>query len=152
MIIEERLKELIEQNKTIYTTYGGYVSEIEIDKTSDYIKENYFYEASIVAKQKFFTKYTFNILFETKEEAEWHIEFGCIERTEKLKLPTWEEIQKYERFAFKGKNNTHYTLYFISGFKTLSIVGLSTEFYAEATKENYTLACRKCKELFLGEK
>ena len=27
-------------------------------------------------------------LFETKEEAEWEIEFGRVERTERLRLPT----------------------------------------------------------------
>ena len=82
---------------------------------------------------------------------DWEREFGCIERTERLVLPTWEEIQKYERFDFKDKYNHSYTLHYISGFKNLAISGWSTEYYAPATQENYTLACRKCKELFLGE-
>ena len=156
MITKERLEELIEQGATIWKVPYGTAIETKLHKYSyvcndlnlkeDYLMEyepedSHYYMAGILSK-----------LFETKEEAVFEEEFGCIERTQRLILPTWEEIQKYERFDFNDKYNHSYTLHYISGFNTLAISGWSTEYYAEATKENYTLACRKAKELFLGEK
>lgn len=150
MIEKGRLEELIEQGATIWTDeYRG--SHFKIKLTKHFVAklgdsfDLYGYGCDYFG-------IPLNHLYETREEAEWYKEFGCIERTERLVLPTWEEIQKYERFDFKDKYNHSYTLHYISGFKTLAISGWSTEYYAEATKENYTLACRKAKELFLGEK
>lgn len=147
MIEKERLEELIEQGAIIYGLYFMGVIPINIRK-GDYVEQN----GTLHTQEKAGCyNYFYNEqLFETIEEAEWHREFGCIERTERLVLPTWEEIQKYERFDFKDKYNHSYTLHYISGFKTLAISGWSTEYYAPATKENYTIACRKAKELFLG--
>ena len=107
----------------------------------------------------------FDKLFETKEEAEWHKEFGCLERTERLELPTWEEFNKKGYVEFFSEDKTKLVLE-----KTLTIdydrepisyyvleividdYNHTLLFEAEYTKENYTLACRKAKELFLGEK
>lgn len=75
MITKERLEEFIEKGATIYTVYGGYVSEINIDKEFDYIDNNYLYEANIVANETNYKKYPFIILFETKEEAEFVIKY-----------------------------------------------------------------------------
>ena len=109
-------------------------------------------------------------IFETKEEAEWHEEFGCIERTECLKLPTWEELQNETK-----KNNCYGCEIFFMGFdeeqepmqyvldvrpddkiyigftKEIGSKVLDMEFEAPTTKENYTIACRKAKQLFLKE-
>jgi hypothetical protein len=152
MITKERLEELIEKGVTIYEAKYGKINSISLKNKIRFISDKF---SAIVFEPRPNEKYNhhkyFDKLFETLEEAEWHIEFGCIERTERLELPTWEEIQKYERFDFKDKYNHSYTLHYISGFKTLAISGWSTEYYAPATKENYTLACRKAKELFLGE-
>lgn len=144
MITKERIDELISQRAKIYG----------ISKQGNVFCLGLKFKPHTLNNQKWLeNKYkVYSEFFETKEEAEWHKEFGCIERTERLELPTWEEIQKYERFSFKDKNCNIYTLHYISGFKSLAITGLANEFYAEATKENYTLACRKAKELFLGEK
>lgn len=153
MITKNRLKELIIQNATIYGNGFGKIELISDNDISIYENGNNGYILYVLEPNKKYKNEIFDEdLFETKEDAEWHNEFGCIERTERLVLPTWEEIQKYERFDFKDKYNRSYTLHYISGFKTLAISGWSTEYYAPATKENYTIACRKAKELFLGEK
>lgn len=153
MISKERLEELIKQGATIYEVKYGKINPVSLKNKIRFIHEKY----QVIAfeprrDEKYRSHKYFDKLFETLEEAEWHKEFGCIERTERLKLPTWEEIQKYERFDFKDKNCNRYTIHFISGFKTLAITGIiSVEFYEEATKKNYIKACRKAKKLFLGE-
>ena len=102
--------------------------------------------------------------FDTKEEAEWQIEFGNITRTETLELPTWEDLQsKTEHYIrFNTKRWTKCWLAIDMPYK--NDVGKILITYADTdnnyhiiydkrlTKENYTRACRKCKELFLGEK
>lgn len=148
MITKERLEELIEQGATVYELFmDKEILKVELNKNY-YIMLDKTYENKLGKLPQ--RPHWLSDLFETKEDAKWFVEFGCIERTERLELPTWEEIQKYKRFDFKDKYNHSYTLHYISGFKTLAISGWSTEYYAPATKENYTLACRKARELFLG--
>lgn len=158
MITKERLEELIEHHKTIYTTYGGYVSEINLHKKYDYTTDNYLFEADIVAGEVGYRKYPFNMLFETQEKAEWYREFGCIERTERLELPTWEEFKnkKIKEVCFIGGDTIcFYELYEDTKNNRLILLDhdCDYEYFNEPlTKENYTLACRKAKEIFLGEK
>lgn len=91
-------------------------------------------------------------LYETQEDAEFAKEFKNIERTEILNLPTFEELKNFERFNFKAKDGHRYTIHFISGSNILVIAGIfTTEYYGEATKENYLEACKIAKNLFLGE-
>lgn len=151
MITKERLEELIKQGATIYTTYGGYISEINLHRKYDYSTDNHLFEADIVAGETGFRKYTFNILFETKEEAEWNLEFGNITRTEQLKLPTWEEFLKLDKiYSFRTKYGKVAVMF--SDNNTLFVEDEEWNILRQPlTKENYTLACRKCKELFLGE-
>ncbi len=47
MIRRERLAELLKTNSTIYTTYGGYVSEIELMFGSDRIEEKHLVELCV---------------------------------------------------------------------------------------------------------
>lgn len=161
MITKERLEELIEQGATIYRTYANCdVLEYKLDKT--YIKvDNAFLWKKLNGAIKS-VMYPLDQLFENREEAEWHKEFGCIERTERLHLPTWEENLSIN-CIFNTPNNNLYSL------KTRIKTGYSIEkdnpyiirleklraydtfIDYEFTKENYTLACRKAKELFLGE-
>ena len=87
----------------------------------------------------------------------WEKEFGCIKRTEKLELPTWEEI-KVDFIDNKRELGNYVVCVFddcsidivvcCTGDIMISIYEIN--FYKELTKENYTLACRKAKELFLG--
>lgn len=90
--------------------------------------------------------------YETQEDAVFAKEFKNINRTEILNLPTFEELKKFERFEFKAKDGHRYSIHFISGSNILVIVGIfTTEYYGEATKENYLEACKIAKNLFLGE-
>lgn len=156
MITKERLQELIEQKKSIYWKFAKI-------KPSSWSK--YTIMGNTIVKGNLKEIYSLDDLFETKEDFEWHRQFGCIERTERLELPTWEEFDKKCYFEFVTADGTKLVLE-----KTLT-VDCDREpisyyvleilvndydhrllFEAEYTKENYTLACRKAKELFLGEK
>lgn len=159
MITETRLQELIDQKATIYEVKHNKVKSIELKwKVEIGYKSQYIV---VYPSTKFLIRCYCNRLFETQEEAEWHNEFGNITRTETLELPTWEE--------FHGKTyyNKHYGIIFqgkASGCTYQMQEELTPEniiiydadcqdivFSKPPTKENYTLACRKCKELFLGE-
>ena len=160
MIAKQRLEELIEQSATIYSvdTSNKTILSFKICKNENDIK--------LTEKQYAF----FEKCFETKGEAEWHAEFGCIERTDRLELPTWEKLQnEIEKNGCYGceiffmgfdekKEPMQYVLdvrpddkIYIGFAKEIGAKVLDIEFEALTTKENYTLACRKCKELFLGE-
>ena len=147
MIIKERLEELIEQCATIYSNEYG---EIQLKKENDLSlyengQNNYILYA-LEPNKKYHNEIFDEDLFETEEEAKWFSEFGCIERTERLELPTWEEFNNQPEFYFDD-----YTLVKIND-KILLKDCFEDYVYKEFTKENYTLACRKAKELFLGEK
>ncbi len=91
MISKEKLRELIVNNAIIYTTYGGYVSAIKIDRTTDYVEDNWFYEANIVANDTSFIKYTLDILFETEEDADFVLN-NHTQKTYKFEPLTWQEF------------------------------------------------------------
>lgn len=180
MISKERLEELIEQCETIFSNEYG---EIQLIKENDlilYANGHNNYILYILEPNK---KYHYEIfdedLFETLEEAEWHKEFGCIEKPQYLKFPNWKQIENYiENMRKFGLNHsdrvlariiTSDSIYYFKLHKDLDIfmfqlkqtyIGddlceqLSNRFpltLSRATKENYILACRKCKELFLGD-
>lgn len=158
MISKSRLEELIEQGATIWTNNicpiklaNDNQHNIELYKDCLYIEEEFTSKGNIWWED--YTK-EFRDLFETKEEAEWYREFGCIERTERLELPTWEEFRNHEEFNFIAKKS-NLLIYVINHFYDNEIYITDLWGYAEIfeyTKEGYTLACRKAKELFLGEK
>lgn len=153
MISKERLEELIKQGATIYTTYGGYISEINLHNKYDYVTDNYLFEADMVAGEVGYRKYPFNMLFETEEDAKWFAEFGCVERTEKLELPTWEMFDEEKSVWFVDKSQNQCCLYYLNvANKIFIIVSGEVIEIGDFTKENYTIACRKAKEVFLGEK
>lgn len=103
-------------------------------------------EEIVGSKEYYYHKYN----IKEKEEVEWNKEFGNITRTEKLDLPSWEEFIEMEEFCFSQKNHKQ-TILRILGTKYLAVETNFERYYAgDLTKENYTLACRKCKELFLG--
>ena len=83
---------------------------------------------------------------------DWEREFGCIERTERLVLPTWEEFVEMEEVCFWKKNHRQ-TVIRILGTKYIAVETSYERFFTgDLTKESYIKACRKAKELFLGEK
>ena len=158
MISKERLEELIEQGATIYELYMN-KNIIEIQLKNDwFVMRDGLYEAKL-GKHPFRSWWISN-LYETKEDAEFVREFGCIERTERLELPTWEELFKEDRvldcytqeFGIV-KNRSFIGVVLLGVDFTNEIVEVSIgsdQIFCELlTKENYTLACRKAKELFL---
>ncbi len=92
-------------------------------------------------------------LFATKEEAEWQLEFGNIERREKLELPTWEQAQENIDWGIDCANRDWYLLK-LRGHSIIRIEDWNSNGIYEKplTYENYLEACRLCKKLFLGEK
>lgn len=179
-ISKERLKELIEQKATIYSVCCGEVFEEKL--TSNHfvgIADN---EISLMQRYNGYEKDLIDYircLYETEEEANWVAEFGDIERTERLELPTWKQIENIMEQKKKfGLNNsdsvlariiTGDSIYYLKLCKDLDLFTLqlkqtyigddlceeiTTRFpymFGIATKENYIKACRKAKELFLGE-
>ena len=95
----------------------------------------------------------------TIEEAEWYKEFGCIERTERLELPTYEWTQPkedeqdvyYSFYNYKhelmGIRVTKQKIALYKNYNHIELPSIIDIF--DNTQENYTLACRKAKELFL---
>lgn len=163
MITKERLLELIGQGATIYEVKYGKINPVSLKNKIRFVSEKY---PVIVFEPRPDERYKhhkyFDKLFETLEQAEWHKEFGCIERTERLELPTWEEINQSSLYTvyFNNPELYLYRVYFNRDAKTITIEEQNEEYLEcfteieefEFTKENYTKACRKCKELFLGGK
>ena len=162
MIKKERLEELIKQGATIYEYVNGHIWELEL-KTDWYVMNNCLREVKLGKHPH--RLWAISDLFETKEEAEWHKEFDCVERTERLVLPTWEELFDFDKatrfldcytqeFAITKQRSVIGVILFGVDFTNKIIevsIGSDKLFVEELTKENYTLACRKCKKLFLGD-
>lgn len=164
MITEERLRELIEQKATIYFTVGLKIDAVELTKNNkpEIVRGTMLY--CYCHSSEYRSKMEFENLFETKEEAEWEIEFGNVPRTETLTLPTWKDARKnleVEIYAPKGRRYLLQTK-IMTGYSCdrenpyiirIDKVGYAdSEIDFEYTKENYIEACRLCKKLFLGEK
>ena len=100
-ISKERLEELIKQGATIVRNSVDWdsgkpmgIDEIKLDNnykiTANNCNNGYFlmyngiHTSNLVEDLK--------NLYENTDDYNWHKEFGCIERTEKLELPVWDEI------------------------------------------------------------
>lgn len=154
MISKERLKELIEQGATIYSNEYG---EIQLKKENDLSlyengQNNYILYA-LEPNKKYHNEIFDEDLFETEEDAKWFAEFGCVERTERLELPPWEEFEEKKFVWFVDKSQNQCCLYYLNVANKI-FINVSGEVIeiGDFTKENYTIACRKTKELFLGGK
>ena len=140
MITNERIDELLRQKAKIWGVgKQGNVFCVGLKFRPETLKNKKWLENKYEVYSKF---------FETEEEAKWFAEFGCIERTERLELPTYKKSKEICTIVTFGEielcyfiHNNSYCLY--RGSK--KILDLS------ASKESYTLACRKVKELFLGK-
>lgn len=152
MITEKRLEELIKQKAKVYfiqneSFIAGYSSIAKIEEFN-------LSEFSIAADE----------LFETKEEAEFELEFGNITRTETLKLPSWKKMKRKPtiiNFMSKDcklcklclgeivaviKNGTK-----SSKKRYVRVCIDKDEHYFERTEKGYIEACELCRKLFLGE-
>ena len=154
MIDKERLEELIEQGATIYEVKYNNINPVSLaNKIRDVYYKNGVISFEPRPDEKYLHYKYFKNLFETKEEAEWHREFGRIERTEQLVLPTWEEFEEKKFVWFFDSYHKSCCLHYLNCIDKI-FINKSGEVIeiGDFTKENYILACRKAKELFLGEK
>ena len=164
MITKERLEELIEQGEPIYSTdtkLYGCVKWLELENQLEILEFNKNGEVKLfIIDNGWWHWFNLNDLYEDLEDVKWLKEFGCIERTERLELPTWEEFGVIGSFAFYDyKHNPISMMICLDPVNVapcndcIYIADKKNEYFCKPkTKENYTLACRKAKELFLGEK
>lgn len=157
MITKERLEELIEQGSTIYRAYAN-VSVEECKLNKDYFKTDNAYLWKKLKNGAFKScGYPLDQLFETKEDAEEYAEFGNITRTEKLKLPSWEDFKKTQIFLFESKEKILMELAIWESADNRVIKVTTTNdwnvcfFNKSLTRENYNEARRICVKLFKGE-
>lgn len=155
MITRERLEELIKQGATIYEVKYGNINPVSLKNKIRYI--NYKYEIISFEPrpdEKYLHYKYFKRLFETKEDAEFALEFQNITRTETLNLPTWEELNIIDEIKINGEYGKRYivqvdeydiSIYASDGYDFI----LYKRF--ERTKENYIKACTIARKLFLGE-
>ena len=178
MISEQRLKELIEQCATIYQIIrepfvAGYSSILKIEElplrsyhnisVDKYNKINnckpHLYQGG---DYMVFEKVAeLENLFETKEDAEFELNYKRIPKTEYLDLPTWEEFIAKDKTITFYKNQVKYQMYiFVKNKNTnncrIIIYGDDNSqdwfvFEKPLTKENYLEACEICRKLWLGE-
>ena len=101
-------------------------------------------------------------IYEDIDEAKFCAEFQKVAKTIYLDLPTWEWMQPQEdeqdvRYNFYNYKHEpmgiKVTAQKIALYKNYNHIDFhATVEVFDNTKENYTLACRKAKELFLGVK
>ena len=167
MISKERLEELIEQGATIYSTdtkMYGLVKWLELENKLERLEFNKDGEVKLfIIDNGWWHWFNLKDLYEDLEDVKWHKEFGHIERTERLELPTWEELFKEDRvldcytqeFGIV-KNRSFIGVVLLGVDFTNEIVEVSIgsdQIFCELlTKENYTIACKRARDLFLGEK
>ena len=163
MITEERLKELIEQGAIIYYISEDYIKEIDFSKIVPnklyYDGFNYYDKYDFNKDEiKVFCEYEKLYEFETKEEAEWQLEFGNITRTETLTLMDYDTFKLLDiptEFSNSEGECYRFEIEERIGEKYVCIFELngicSYRFNKTLTKENYIEACRLAKKLFLGE-
>ena len=163
MIKEERLTKLIEEKATIYEAKYNNTNPVFLGNQIRDVNYKYgiiVFEPSPNEKYKHH-KYIKN-LYETEDDARFALEFGRIEWVNKLDLPTYEEFKDYGYgykrgiVSFRSRDNDVIWLQQerYDGNTCISVFNRSQDFrilYLDLTYSNYILACRKCKELFLGE-
>ena len=166
MISKERLEELIEQGATVWHNDW---EEIKLDKNTCEVCECRSMSGEHITwylcfpyeydNRKYWEEIDTQELEENVDKGKWELEFGCIERTERLELPTWEEIKKdfidrhreYGEYTVVEQHDIIIDIQVMGKCIYIAIYG-DEHCRWKLTKENYTLVCRKAKELFLGEK
>lgn len=157
MISRKRIGELIEKESGCYVLNDGNIGYVHLKLKYEpelYIngKDGYILYIYCNDRKEYKEEIFDEDLFETKEEAEWYKEFGCIERTERLELPTWKKFKKKDCVSFITKTGKKVN---ILNYDFNNEIYISDTWYIsesfEYSQDGYTLACRKAKELFLGE-
>lgn len=150
MIARERLEQLIEKGAEIWHLCG----RKDIRKTNARDIPTH-YRLNNFKDWELYKEY----YFETKEDAEEYAEFGNITRTEKLELPSWEDVKKDSETLKYGtytiaeyKHLFSLNLKILKYFPTQIVLFTDTEKYGwNLSRENYNEARRLCVKLFKGE-
>lgn len=152
---KETLQKKIESGDTVWLARSKKPEKLKLHKDYFIDRENKLCECN-KNHTILLGVYKLDKIFSTKEDAEWQLEFGSIERTEKLELPTWEQFKKDKIFNFVGIDWTFYELHNRRRNKLQLDYSYDNDYYIpekewKLTYENYLEACRLCKKLFLGE-
>lgn len=174
MITRERLQELIKENKIIWATYldsnnNNRVHQIRLsdwkikfDNLGIELEEDTYNCYSQFANEfarHYVSRYSYEQLIESPEEAEFIQNYQGIERTEFLNLPTYEDLQKAKEHFVKIDNLYWLIVDMPHNKDNGRIIMLKNDtlgntyivFNREFTRNNYLLACQKAKEIFLGQ-
>ena len=161
MIPRERLKELIENNGTIYCV-GDNVYKITLDKRYFCILGNYLQWSKFLDKPMLQRTPHIDDIYETKEDADFVKEFKGVKHTETLDLPLFDDLLEnfdisFVRFDKELDCWVIYELYVEFNeicilFRDITEEASDCIFREPLTKENYLEACKIAKKLFLGEK
>ena len=152
MITAERLEELIKQGATIYCIMNSskYISDFGLSIGNFTVASDcpIIVELEVIG---YVHGYGFEQLFETKEQAEWHLKNDA-ERTERFEPPMWEDIKGYYCFNFILDNCPRCFVVKKDNWITIDDVGCNNIFekYAsDVTKENYIKACEIVRDMFI---
>lgn len=147
MIAVKRLKELWNDDADVWRI--GWTNEGK-KPISRKVREVYTSKSTIIHDTKDW--------FETKEDAEWGLEFGNITRTETLCLPAWEEVERDSKDRLGefpicecSSINMYLMLRGQLGIDQIIVATMKRMYYFKLTKEDYIKACRLAKKTFLGE-
>lgn len=159
MITEERLKELIKQDATIYEAKYGNINPVDFSKNKVRWVGKYCITLEPSLVERYGNHKYYKNLFETKEEAEEYLTYGNITRTEKFPYVSWEELNKdFQEF----KNGTYtiveckyiFSLNIKVNKPAISQILLITEYENynwNYSKENWFKALDLCVKLWKGE-
>ena len=157
MIKEERLKELIEKEATIYVICkrrsdvyekdAKFIKCIDKTKNGDCVLEWQDNKSPII---EFIS---LERIFETKSEAEFYAKYGNVEKTVKMPVPpTWEEfleneisfnVLNCELFIYSENKNIKFRHWYKNDFDIVLVL--------QNTEENYYKALDKMVELWREE-
>lgn len=164
MVTKERIKELMEQEKTVYfvdRTYGPTQSQIvSVNLVFCCLYDN---DSKLIVKNEdseTIWRIDLNKIFEAEKDAIHSLKYQQIDKRITLNLPTYETFLKQNRTNkfYCDSDECFYYLkasYMIEGvkIKLLSLYGEDAFLEKEwtLTEENYELACEECKKRFLME-
>ena len=132
MITEERFVELIAQNAIIYYIYQDEIEEM-------------------LAKDYDYRWFGLETTYQTKEEAEFGLEFSNIQRTETLSFIPYEDLDGSQYSVCFTKKNSLTQSELLVDDRWVSVISWDINYRKKLSKETYIEACKICKKLFLGE-
>lgn len=159
MITREELEKMIENGKTVWTTYyHRRIEHIDLDKLKINNYELNDDDLSIYGYRcccEVCDRIPLDNIFATKEEAEWVVN-KHVTREERFEPPHWSDISKLEfsSYNFTIRGQYHRGQILVISDRILVEYGcdcLKLEPFGEPTQENYEKAVDFARKLFLGK-